>query len=106
MPLRTLSPQFVWAVSVYALPVQEKRRENLTKGLELMDMGKRFEAEQSFQRAISITAEMANKLQHALLDKGVQCFVAPFEAGVLICAQALVHWRLSLGQRLDKEGGV
>ena len=45
-----------------------------------MDAGKRLEAEQSFQKAISITPEMANQLQHALLDKGVQCIVAPYEA--------------------------
>ena len=71
-----------------------------------MDMGKRFEAEQSFQKAISITADMANHLQHALLAKGVQCIVAPYEAGLFISAEALAHWHLSLGQGLDTEGGV
>ena len=57
-----------------------KRKENLKKGHELMDAGRRFEAEQCFQKAISITAEMANVLHRTLLHKGIQCIVAPFEA--------------------------
>jgi hypothetical protein len=77
-------PVFVWAV--FSCALQAKRRENLTKGLELMDAGKRLEAEQCFQKAISITPEMANQLQHALFDKGVQCIVAPYEAGLVISA--------------------
>lgn len=52
----------------------------LTKGLELMDEGRRVEAEQCFQKAISITAVMANRLHHTLQAKGVECIVAPFEA--------------------------
>jgi len=57
-----------------------KRREMLTKGQELMDEGRRVDAEQCFQKAISITADMANKLHRALLAMGVDCLVAPFEA--------------------------
>lgn len=59
---------------------RSKRGEWRTKGQEHMDMGQRMEAESCFQKAISITADMANHLQRSLLEKGVECIVAPFEA--------------------------
>ena len=59
---------------------RHQRQSNLSRAQELMDEGKRHEAESFFQKAISITPEMANQLHRTLLDQGVECIVAPFEA--------------------------
>ncbi|KAG0176435.1 Rad2 nuclease [Apophysomyces sp. BC1034] len=59
---------------------QRRRAEALTKGHELIRQGKRKEATEHFQKAMSVTAHMVQQVTKALDEAGVRHIVAPYEA--------------------------
>ncbi|WFD35309.1 hypothetical protein MCUN1_002160 [Malassezia cuniculi] len=59
---------------------ESRRREQRTKGLELLGASRMSEARDAFVRSIDVTPKMAHELIKALRQAGVPYVVAPYEA--------------------------